>query len=81
MSAGVLMFTVEWVVDRGASTPDVVEREVSQSDSLAAVIAAARARAGKMKSLHKGNPPDGFLILDSSGKEVSRWIPRGRPNA
>jgi hypothetical protein len=75
------MFTVEWVADRGAGAPEVLEREMSQSDSLASVIAAARARAGKMKSLHKSNPPDGFLILDSAGKEVSRWIPRGRPNA
>ncbi len=69
------MFSVEWAINRGKEPHGVVQKEVSKSDSLAAVIASAKARLGKMKAMHPDDPPDGFVVLDASGKEVSRWFP------
>ena len=69
------MFNVEWAINHGKNPHGVVAKEVSQTDSLAAAIAAAKARLGKVRKQHADDPPDGFVILDSAGKEVSRWFP------
>lgn len=69
------MFTVEWAIKRGKNPPEVVQRDASQSDDLATVLASAKARLSKLKALHPKNPPNGFIVLDGSGKEVSRWFP------
>jgi len=68
------MFDVEWVINRGKNPPGVVAREASQSENLAAVIAFAKSRLGKVRAMHPKTPPNGFVIHDSAGKEVSRWF-------
>jgi hypothetical protein len=73
------MFRVKWI-ERGKDS-DPVEVENSILTDLDKVIASAKDGILGMRLRHIARPPDGFIVADSDGKEVSRWVEPKPPNA
>lgn len=67
-----IMFTVKWVV-RGQEA-DPIESEEFGVLHVDVLIAACRYRMAMMQVKYPQSPPDGFIILDPTGKEIGRWI-------
>jgi hypothetical protein len=61
------MFTVNWVV-RGK------EIEPIESGRFSTLIMACRYRMAMMRLKYPETPPDGFIVIDDSGKEIGRWF-------
>jgi hypothetical protein len=68
------MFQVKWITYRGGQLVDIVEVEDCELRRLDEVVATCQIRLGRMRQRHATNPPDGFLVIDSDGKELRRWI-------
>jgi hypothetical protein len=64
------MFTVIWVVHGNEAEP--VETEKLKAFGLETVKTACRDQLAAMRLKYAGTPPDGFVVLDSSMKEVYR---------
>jgi hypothetical protein len=73
------MFTVKWVVRGKEAEP--IKSEGFKVQGADTVVAACRYRLAAMRLGYPDRPPDGFIVLDASGKEVARWFdvrPPGR---
>jgi hypothetical protein len=69
------MLTIEWVRDRGGNMPlCVVETECCAGKPLADAIAHAKALFASTRERLPLGPPDGFRIVDSSGRELALWL-------
>jgi hypothetical protein len=66
------MFTVRWVVRGNDAEP--VEVEKIKVLSVETVLAACRYRLVAIRLKHPDNPPDGFIVLNESGRELRRWF-------
>ncbi len=73
------MFTVKWIMHRHESQP--VEVETSCHGDLDTVVSSCQKRLSKIREKHSANPPDGFLVFNSEGKEVRRWFGSERSHA
>jgi hypothetical protein len=69
----------KWI-ERGKEG-DPVEVENSILTDLDKVIASAKDGILGMRLRPIARPPDGFIVADSDGKEVSRWVEPKPPNA
>jgi hypothetical protein len=76
---GAKMFRVKWIEDGKENDP--VEVENSILTDLDKVVAASREGILGMRLRHVIRPPDGFIVVDSDGKEVRRWFEPTHPNA
>jgi hypothetical protein len=66
------MLTIEWITNRGRDgPPEVVERVMFCGDVLSEALAFAKMYFPKVKESRPDSPPDGFRILDKSGREVA----------
>jgi hypothetical protein len=66
------MFTVNWVVRGKEAEPIKVERfKVLSAET---VVAACRYRLVAIRLSYPDSPPDGFIVLNDSGREVRRWF-------
>jgi hypothetical protein len=69
------MLTIEWVRDRGGSMPlCVVETERCDGKPLADAVAHAKALFASTRERLPLGPPDGFRIVESSGRELALWL-------
>jgi hypothetical protein len=72
------MFTVKWVFRGRENEPIEIEKfGVRSQDTL---LAACRYRMAMMRLKYAETPPDGFIVLDSAGKEVGRWFDFSAPS-
>jgi hypothetical protein len=71
------MFTVKWVVRGKEAEP--IEREVFKVQGADTVVAACRYRLAAMRLTYPDHPPEGFIVLDASGREVGRWFDAAFP--
>jgi hypothetical protein len=69
------MLTIEWIRHRGPDEPPaIVETMPFSGNVLGDAVAKAKSQfAGTRKRLPL-NPPDGFRIVDESGKELAQWF-------
>jgi hypothetical protein len=72
------MFAVKWVMHRHETEP--VEVEDSVLADLDALVLSCQWRLSEMRQMHSSNPPDGFLVFDTNGKEIRRWFGSERPH-
>lgn len=69
------MLTIEWITNRGRDAPvRVVERVVFCGSVLPDAVTFAKMYFPKVREPRPENAPDGFRILDSSGREVARSL-------
>jgi hypothetical protein len=66
------MFVVKWIVRYKEKSP--VETECSLLNDVDGVVAACQERLYDMRSKHVASPPDGFIVFDSQGDELRRWL-------
>jgi hypothetical protein len=66
-------------MDERGKEDEPVEVENSILTDLERVVSFREALYG-MKLKHIGRPPDGFIVVDSDGKEVRRWFGSTGPN-
>jgi hypothetical protein len=66
------MFTVKWFVRGQESAP--VEIEQFPLNNSAVILQACQIRLEAMRLKHLRAPPDGFVVFDSSAREVERWF-------
>jgi hypothetical protein len=66
------MFSVKWV-ERGKES-DPVEVENSILTDLDRVVSSSQEGLVGMRLRHIARPPDGFIVVDSDGREVRRWF-------
>jgi hypothetical protein len=66
------MFTVNWVVRGKESAP--IESERFRVHGVDTVVEACRDRLAAMRLNYPDTPPDGFIVLDDSGREIQRWF-------
>jgi hypothetical protein len=66
------MFVVKWIVRYKEKSPVVTEAGiVSDLDDL---FLSCQQRLYAMRLRHIATPPDGFVIADSEGVELRRWL-------
>ena len=69
------MLTIEWLRHRGPDeTPAVVETAPCSGNVLDDAVADAKAQLARTRERLPLNPPDGFRIVDSRGKELAQWF-------
>jgi hypothetical protein len=66
------MFTVKWVVRGREAEP--LESEGFTIGNVDTLIVACRYRMAMMRLKHPNPPPDGFIVIDPTGKEIGRWF-------
>jgi hypothetical protein len=66
------MFIVKWIVRYKERFP--VETEESLLADVDAVVEACQSRLYEMRRNHVASPPDGFIVFDSRGNELRRWL-------
>lgn len=66
------MFTIQYVVDTGGKTLDVIERMVLKHTRLTDADAAARSLLSGVRARWPDTPPNGYLILDQNQRVVIR---------
>jgi hypothetical protein len=66
------MFTVNWVVRGKEAEP--IESEGFRVNHVSTLIMACRYRMAMMRLKYSKTPPDGFIVIDSAGKEIGRWF-------
>jgi hypothetical protein len=66
------MFSVRWLESGKESDP--VEVENSIFTDLDKVVSFGKGEFFGMRSRHIARPPNGFVVVDAEGKEVSRWF-------
>jgi hypothetical protein len=71
-SRGNAMFIVKWIVRYKERFP--VETEESLLADIDAVVEACQSRLYDMRRNHVTSPPDGFIVFDSRGNELRRWL-------
>jgi hypothetical protein len=72
------MLTIEWIRYRGPDDPPaVVETMPFPGSVLADAVESARSQFASTRERLPLNPPDGFRIVDGSGKELARWFDGG----
>ena len=69
------MLTIEWIRHRGPDEPPaVVETTPCSGNGLRDVVATAKSQFAETRKRLPLNPPDGFRIVDGSGKELAQWF-------
>jgi hypothetical protein len=66
------MFTVQWIVHGREAAP--IESEAFRVGHVSTLITACRYRMELMQRKYPETPPDGFIVFDHEGKEISRWL-------
>jgi CheY-like chemotaxis protein len=66
------MSSVQWVTHDGGGQPVTTENDLHPD--LDEIVASCITRLPSMRLTYAQTPPDGFLVFDSSGKEVRRWF-------
>ena len=72
------MFSVKWLQRDKESEP--VEVENSVFTDLDNVVSFCRATLLGMKLRHIARSPDGFIVVDSDGRELRRWFGSRNPD-
>jgi hypothetical protein len=72
------MFSVKWLQRDKEGEP--VEVENSIFTDLDNVVSFCRETLSGMKMRHIARPPDGFVVVDSDGREVRRWFGSNSPD-
>lgn len=69
---GRAMFSVKWVVAGNETMPVEVETNFLQAP--VKLVAVCQRRLPAMRLKHPETPPDGFIVFDSEGEEVHRYL-------
>jgi hypothetical protein len=69
------MLTIEWIRHRGPDEPPaVVETMPFPGNALADAVETAKSKFAATRERLPLNPPDGFRIVDRTGKELAQWF-------
>jgi hypothetical protein len=71
------MFTVKWVIRGKEAEP--IESERFRLNHVSTLIMACRYRMAMMRLKYPETPPDGFIVVDHTGKEIGRWLDMAAP--
>ena len=73
------MFSVRWV--QHGKEDKAIALENSILTDLDRVFEAAKEAFEGRRLQHISPPPDGFIVIDSDGKELRRWFTERHPHA
>jgi hypothetical protein len=69
------MLTIEWIRYRGLNeAPAVVETVPFPGNVLADAVETAKSSFAQTRERLPLNPPDGFRIVDRTGKQLAQWF-------